>query len=259
MKQVFVFVIFTFLVLFSGCETEDELTQCYPQRIKRTISEGINASSLTADFKYIDDQLDRIVWSNYQTHFYFYDSEGLLEKISRRNQQTFEILESWLFYEDDILSRTDEYRISLDRFTQQESDTFYTGYHEFQYIDANLIYEGIYIKNDTSQLVSLASYKEYDYDLSGNLTKHLWINEILGDTVEAFSYIYDDKRHPLSSLNLNFEGISYVNNVLEHIDLLKDDIYSYQILYSPIDFPIQINIKQGSFFTEFITIDYTCN
>jgi len=73
------------LFVFAGCETEQEV-RCYPQRISTKGDAG--ATSITADFKYLNDTLDRIIWSNYQEHYYSYNDSRKLIKVSRKNVLT---------------------------------------------------------------------------------------------------------------------------------------------------------------------------
>jgi hypothetical protein len=258
MRRILSALAMTTLLTFSGCETEEPETICFPQRVKQIISQGTNVTTLTADFKYENDLVDYIIWSNFQTHYYSYNDEGELLKISRKNVQSYQRLESWMIYESGVPSRSNEYKVLLDPFTQFESDTIYTGFRDFDFEGEHLIREDIYLFNLESEKDELTGSKNYEYDLSGNLIKYAWIASSENDTIEAFSYTYDTQKHPYSSLKLVFDGETYINNVTETVDLLSGVVSKHHIIYNPTDFPSQINIKQGSFLTEVITFDYMC-
>jgi hypothetical protein len=176
----------------------------------------------------------------------------------KKNVQTFQSHESELIYDDDLLIRSDEYLINLDRSTQEELDTSYIGYRELLYDGTTVIAEKVFEFNWESQNIELKFYKEFEYDLMGNLIQYICLDDINGDTVEAFSYIYDTHRNPFSSLNLIFDGETYVNNITERKDLLNDELYTNDFAYTLSFYPEQINIKLSSFLTEIVTIVYTC-
>ena len=256
MKRISILLFAFFLLAGSACETE-QIVSCYPLRITRTISQGTKATAITADYKYENDLLDRIILSNYQTHYYRYDENDRVTVISRKNVQTYAKSESWLTYTDGLPSRSDEYRITLDAFTQEDSDTTLTGHRDFVYEGNKVVSEKIFEKNELGTMV-LAGIKEYEYDGAGNMTKYLHLTDLEGDTIEAFSYVYDLLPNPFSSLELPFEGETHVNNVLESTDLISGDVYFHQVVYGPTNFPSQVNIKQETYLTEVIRIDYTC-
>ncbi len=258
MKGTIPAIFIALLILGSACETETDRLSCLPQLITRTMAQGTNATAITADYKYVDDQLDYIIWSNYQTHYFRYNETGQLSTLTRKNVQTYQKLESRLVYEGDLVLRSDEYSISLDRFTQEDSDTTYTGYKTFEYDGDKITSEEVYIMNPGTQGLEMEAYKEYEYDLSGNMIKYVCLDGIQGDTIEAFSYAYDLKRNIYSSLKLPFEGKTYVNNIIQTTDLLSGDVLFHQIVYSPTNFPEQVVIKQDSYLTEVIRVDYTC-
>jgi hypothetical protein len=246
------------LIAVVSCEIEPEQYNCLPSKVTRTIADGTNATSIIADFKYEGDQLGHIVYSNFQTHYYTYNSSGSLEKISRKNVQRYEKLESCMVYEDELLVRTDEYRITLDNFTQQEKDTSLIGYREFEYDGNKPVAETVVKLNESTKSLETTEYKLYTYDGLGNLTEYVSMRDIRGDTLEAYSYVYDNHANPFAALNLVFEGETYVNNVLEKHDMLTGEVYFYQMLYSATDYPTQINIKEDTYLVEVIRVDYRC-
>lgn len=251
-------LLFVFLLLFFGCDEPESVVSCFPQRVTRMAAEGTKASSVTADFKYEEERLDRIVWSNFQTYFNSYDEAGRLVQIARKNVQIFQKLESRITYENELAVRTDDYRMKMDRFTHEDLDTMHMGYRLYEYDGDKLMVEKVYEKLDDSDQMELTFYKEYTYDLSGNIIQYIGMDDVQGDTIEAFSYTYDTRSHPYSSLDLPFEGESHVNNILKKTNLLNGLDYVNQIVYSPTGFPEQINVKQDDYLTEVVSIDYIC-
>jgi len=158
-------------------------------------------------------------------------------------------------YEDGQVSRRNEYEMNLNRTTQEDLDTTFVGYSEYEYSGAYIIAENVFTKDEVSDEMALEFFKEYEYDLSGNIINYTCFDD---DTVEAFLYTYDTQKNPFYSVNMLFEGESYVNNKIESTDLLDDVVNKYTIAYSITNFPEQIIIKQGSINLEITNINYTC-
>jgi hypothetical protein len=245
------------LVFLPGCGTEQE-TQCYPGRVSTTIAEGTNATMITADYQYDGDRPDRIIFSNFQTHFFEYDDNGRIRSVARKNVQTFQNLTSVYTYSDGEAVRSDEYRIRLDRFTQENLDTVHTGYRLFEYEGGNVTGEQEFAIDPASGAATLSLYKTYTYDASGNMSKYVCLDEVDGDTIEASEYQYDLQRHPYRDLGLVFEGATHVNNVLRRTDLLTGEVFNHQVIYTTAGYPEQINVKQESYLVEVTRYDYTC-
>jgi hypothetical protein len=259
MRRILLTIIPLIVILASGCDEPEQDMSCFPQRLKRMAAEGTKAEPITADFKYEEERLDRIVWSNFQTYFNSYDEAGRLVKVARKNVQNFQKLESRISYESELAVRTDEYRMRMDRFTHDDLDTMHMGYRLFEYDGDRLMVEKVYEKKDDSDQMELLFYKEYTWDLSGNIIQYICLEDIQGDTIEAFSYTYDTMRHPYSSLDLVFDGESHVNNILKKTNLLKGVDYSNQVEYSHTGFPKQIIVRQDDYLAEVVSIDYNCN
>jgi len=247
------------MLLMAGCETDQEESYCYPQRITQTIPEGSETTQVTADFNYEDNRLDHIIWSNFQTHYFSYLEDGNLRSVAKKNVQTFRTRESVMVYDEGRVSRTNKYSISLDRFTQENLDTTFTGYHLFTYEDGHIVLEEVYSNNEENTGADLAAYNMYTYDAVGNITRAVSLTAKGGDTLSASSFTYDNKKHPFNGLELPFEGESHINNVHERTDLVSGDVYFHQVIYTPSDYPEQLNIKQESYLTEVIRIDYLCD
>jgi hypothetical protein len=259
MRRILLTIIPLIVILASGCDEPEQDMSCFPQRLKRMAAEGTKAEPITADFKYEEERLDRIVWSNFQTYFNSYDEAGRLVKVARKNVQNFQKLESRISYESELAVRTDEYRMRMDRFTHDDLDTMHMGYRLFEYDGDRLMVEKVYEKKDDSDQMELLFYKEYTWDLSGNIIQYICLEDIQGDTIEAFSYTYDTMRHPYSSLDLVFDGESHVNNILKKTNLLKGVDYNNQVEYSHTGFPKQIIVRQDDYLAEVVSIDYNCN
>lgn len=245
------------LMFLYGCGTEQE-TRCFPGRVSTTIAEGTDATMITADYQYDGDRPDRIIFSNFQTHFFEYNDDGRIRSVARKNVQTFQNLASVYTYRDGEAVRSDEYRIRLDRFTQENTDTVQTGYRLFAYEGGNITEEQVFDIDPVSGEAVPALFKTYSYDAAGNMTTYVCRDDVEGDTIEASEYIYDSQRHPYRDLGLVFEGATHMNNVLRRTDLLTGDVYTHQVIYTPAGYPEQINIKQETYLVEVIRIDYTC-
>lgn len=258
MKNRIAYLIVALTFVIGGCEPNEEEIKCFPQRVTSRIVQGAGATSITADYSYEEEQLDHIVWSNFQTHFYFYDEANRLSVISQKNVQTFLKTEHHLTYQGELPVRRDNYRITLDRATQENLDTLHLSYHEYVNEGGRITEEMIYNLNEESGSFEFEVRNKYEYDLSGNLTSYVSMDEVLGDTLEAYTYIYDTGRNIYSSLNLMFDGETHVNNIRQKTDLLTGEVYDYTLSYTATMFPEQISVEVGSYRIEIINISYSC-
>ncbi len=253
MKRPLFYISILFLLFINACEIEHEV-MCYPQRVK-TVS-GADAT-ITADYKYEGNLLDHIVWSNSQTHYFSYSTEDQLVKIEEFNYKQLIKKELRMDYEGDQLMRVDKFISRLDYQTRTEEDTSYLAYHTFDHSGGEVSEEEVYIRNDESEDFTLRFKKEYDYDLSGNISSMVSMDVVSGDTAEAYTFSYDYHKNPFNALKLYFNGESFINNVLQREDLVNDKVYTYQVIYNASQYPQQINIKEG-ILIQVITFDYTC-
>ena len=245
-------------IISAGCETDPELVVCLPQRVKSTVQGGSGAESVTSDYKYENGRLDHIIMSNFQTWYYRYDDQGRISVLERKNFQTYVKYESRYSYDGELPDRVNEYRMALDRATQADKDTTFIGYRTFEISGSRISGEYIYSLNDTTSEVELKEYISYSYDQSGNMTEYTSFEQASEDTLFAYSFVYDNHQSPYKDLNLPFNGESNVNNILEKKDLLEDDVYNYQLIYTSNGYPEQINVKLGSYLIEVISIEYDC-
>ncbi|MDX1314866.1 MAG: hypothetical protein R3356_05135, partial [Eudoraea sp.] len=185
MKSGSSYIIVLLLVFSSACEFEQEETHCYPVRIKSTLSTGAGAASTTADYKYEGKLVDRIIWSNKQTHYFSYDTENRLAKVEEFNIRTLQETEYRLTYDGFQLSRIDKFISSLDYRTQEPVDTTHIGYQTFTHSGANVSEEEVFGRESEDEDFALLYTREYSYDLAGNITGMVSMNAISGDTAEA--------------------------------------------------------------------------
>ncbi len=244
-------------VFMSACETEHEVA-CFPQRVKTTLASGTNATSITADYKYTGDLIDRIIWSNSQTHYFSYNTEDQLIKIEEFNVKTLMKTEYRIFYDGNYLSGVEQYFSVLDYQTQMEVDTSYVAYHTYAHENGNISTEKVFGRENESQDFVLLKNNAYSYDVFGNLTEMISMDDVSGDTLESYTFIYDLQKNPYNALQLYFHGKTFVNNILQKENLLSKETYTYQIIYNSTQYPNQINIKENGYMYQVITFDYVC-
>ncbi len=245
--------------MLPSCEIEQEEIRCIPEKINRKIAAGSLVTEIIMDHKYLDDRLDRINLSNYQTHSFRYSDDGRLATISRKDVKFFRKLESRLEYDGELVVRADEYVMRLDQFTQEDIDTTLQGYRSYTYEGGLPVEERVYLLNADSKEMALEEVREYTYDEAGNVVQYVSLDDINGDTLEASSLTYDNQHHPYDGLDLLFEGESHVNNILKRTDLMNGDEYVHQIVYSATGYPQQVSIRRNGISNEEIIIySYTC-
>jgi hypothetical protein len=245
-------------ILFSCGGKGDEI-QCYPTRVKRTISTGTGANSITADYKYTGDLVDRIIWSNSQTHYYYYDDQRRLTEIERVNVARLQKTELFFTYEENLLTRIDNYLVNLDYVTQEDVDTVFTGYREMTYDAGRVIEENIYdVLTEQDDEIQHTYREKFEYDASGNLTSFEVIDMVRNTPVESYTMTYDLANNPYSAIDIYFDEASHVNNIVEKQDHIANETYSYTISYNANSYPQQIIIKLEGYLSEAISFDYEC-
>ena len=257
MKRTISYIIPLLFVFSSGCEVVPVEIECYPQRVKTTLSTGAGAASITADYKYTGKLVDRIIWSNSQTHYFSYDAENQLSKVEEVNVKTLIKTEYRITYDGYQLTRIDKYISILDYLTQEPVDTSYVGYQTLQHNGAYVSDEEVYERKKENKDFSLKFKKKYSYDLAGNISSLVSLKPS-GDTAESYTFSYDLLKNPYDALKLYFNGESFVNNILQREDLLNDNTYTYQVIYNANQYPDQVNIKEDGLLFQVVTYDYTC-
>ena len=241
----------------SSCEDEHEVA-CFPQRVKTTLALGTNATSITADYVYEGNLIARIIWSNSQTHYFSYNSDDQLTKIEEFDVKSLVKTEYRISYDGNLLSRVEMYLSNLDYQYQTEVDTSYIAYHTYTSENGNISTEKVFGRESELLDFELLENKEYLYDISGNLTAMSSIDQISGDSLESYTFMYDLQKNPYNTLNLYFNGETFVNNILQKENLLTEELYTYQIIYNSTQYPKQINIKENGYLFQVITFDYVC-
>lgn len=259
MKRSYFYII-PLLFVLNACEVE-HVEMCYPVRVKTTQAIGTSATSITADYKYNETNenlIDRIVWSNSQTHYFSYNKENQLVKVEKFDIKGLVKNEYRIEYSGNSILRIDKYLSHLNYFTQEEEDTAYVSYHTFIHDKGNVSTEEEYRLGDGSQEFALRFKKEYKYDDLGNISSLVSMDVAANDTAESYTFIYDLQKNPYNALQLIFNGETFVNNILQKVDLLTDEIYNYTVQYNPSMYPNQVSIKVGSYWSQHITYEYTC-
>lgn len=259
MKKLILLPVLVLFFMVSSCELapEEVETTLLPLKISMTVVQGSNTNKILADFHYIPDTelLDRITWSNHQTHYFEYDELGRLKvlrmmKVDVRVQE-----ERWFVYDGDQVERVDLIKRNLDYAYLEPLDSIYTGYVEYEY-------EGAYVVEESEYEISEDGFREdyvrnvsYTYDSDGNLTAVEEYDPGSGER-NTTSMTYDQSKHPYFALPYYFEGISYVNNMLSRSDEESGMEYTYDLVLNEFEYPETVYEKLGSAYTRFISYSY---
>jgi hypothetical protein len=245
--------------MVSSCELapEEVETTLLPLKISMTLVQGSNTNKILADFHYIPDteRLDRITWSNHQTHYFEYDAMGRLKvlrmmKVDVRVQE-----ERWFVYDGDLVERVDLIKRNLDYTYLEPVDSIFTGYVEYAYEGNQVIEESEYEISEGGFREDYIRNTSYSYDSEGNLTM---INELdpRSGASDQISMTYDQSKHPYFALPYYFEGMSYVNNMLSRSEEESGLEYNYDLRLNEHDYPETVYEKLGSTYTKFISYSY---
>lgn len=250
------------MIFLCACEGNGDGIQCYPTRVKRTFA-GTSATTITADYRYAGNLVDRIIWSNSQTHYYYYDEQQRISEIARVYVERLQKSLLKFSYENDRIERIDEYTITLDYVTQEDTDTVYSGYRELEYDAGRVVAEHYYVvKEDQKNAAFDQTYRhDFEYDAAGNLVSYT-VTDILQDQiVESWSMEYDTGSNPYSAIDLYFNKESNVNNILRRTDNISGESFTHQVIYNTNAYPQQVTIRNEAFqgnIVEVITYDYEC-
>jgi hypothetical protein len=92
-------------------------------------------------------------------HYYnSYNEAGSLRRLPGRMCRITRSMESRITYENELVERTDEYRMRMDRFTHEDLDTMHMGYRLFEYDGDRLVVERVYEKMDDSDQMELQRF-----------------------------------------------------------------------------------------------------
>jgi len=245
--------------IFSSCEqaTEEQERICLPQRMNATIVQGSRTEKIIADFHYKEDTevLDRITWSNHQTHYFEYDEQGRIRvvrqvKVDKKVQE-----ELWFHYDGALVNRIDRVEKNLDYVFLEPIDSTLVGYREFSYQGSLILEERYYSLTQNGHMELFEQKREYEYDSQGNILNALSTN-IREKNSETVRLSYDKSKHPFSALQYYFSGESYVNNILTKSEAESGFDYSYDYELNAYNYPETIYEKLGAVNTRIIRYTY---
>jgi hypothetical protein len=245
--------------MVTSCELaqEEVETTCLPIKISMTVLQGSNTSKIIADFHYIPDTelLDRITWSNHQTHYFEYDESGRMKvlrmmKVDKRVQE-----ERWFVYDGALVERVDLVKRNLDYTYLEPVDSIYTGYVEYDYEGAQVIEESAYEISEDGFREEFIRNASYTYDSQGNLTSIDEMDPISGES-NLITMTYDQSKHPYFALPYYFDGISYVNNMLSRSEEKSGMDYIYDLRLNEYEYPETVYEKLGSTYSRITSYSY---
>jgi hypothetical protein len=245
--------------MVTSCELapEEVETTCLPIKISMTVVQGSNTSKIIADFHYIPDTelLDRITWSNHQTHYFEYDESGRMKvlrmmKVDKRVQE-----ERWFVYDGALVERVDLVKRNLDYTYLEPVDSIYTGYVEYDYEGAQVIEESAYEISEDGFREEFIRNASYTYDSQGNLTSIDEMDPISGES-NLITMTYDQSKHPYFALPYYFDGISYVNNMLSRSEEKSGMDYIYDLRLNEYEYPETVYEKLGSTYSRITSYSY---
>lgn len=259
MKTYLLLPVLVLFLLATACETAPEELEstCLPLKLSMTLVQGSSTTKIIADFHYIPDTelLDRITWSNHQTHYFEYDDMGRLKVLKMMKVDVRVQEERWFEYDGDLVERVDLIKRNLDYAYLEPLDSIYTGYVEYEY-------EGKYVIEESEYEISEGGFREdyirnvsYTYDSEGNLTAVEEYDPSSGER-NTTSMTYDQSKHPYFALPYYFEGTSYVNNMLSKSDEGTGMDYTYDLVLNEFEYPETVYEKLGSTYTRFISYSY---
>lgn len=258
MKNYILLAVLPLFLLAISCESvEPEIEPvCIPTNISMTVVQGSQTLKIIADFHYRPgtELLDRITWSNHQTHYFEYDESDRLKVIRVMNVDTKVQEERWYNYNGSLVESVDLIKRNLDYTYLEPLDSIYTGYVEYAY-------EGSYITEESEYEITADGHREeytrktsYGYDTEGNLIFRTDLDPISGVSTQT-TMTYDQTRHPYFALQYYFQGESYVNNMLTRSEESGFD-YTYNLTLNEYEYPETVYEKLGSAYTRIINYAY---
>jgi len=249
---------FLFLFLIYSCESpqEEEKLLILPVSMNSTIVQGSSSTKVIADFHYQPDNnlLDRITWSNYQTHYFEYDASSRLKVVRKELVKEKLMEELWLKYDGAEFSEVILVKRNLNYTTLEPMDSAYTGHIDYDYEGKHIVGETEYRIQQGTETLYPVRESSYEYDEAGNI---LSLNTRYLDGSEADKSIemtYDSGRHPFSDLLYYFTGESFVNNLLSKTVGSMD--YTYDVRLDARDYPETIYEKLGSSYSRITNFTY---
>ena len=258
MKNYFLLVVLALSLLAIGCESVEPEVEpvCLPTSISMTVVQGSQTLKIIADFHYRTgtDLLDRITWSNHQTHYFEYDELDRIKVIRVMNVDTKLQEERWFNYDGFLVESVDLIKRNLDYTYLEPLDSIYAGYIEYKY-------EGSYITEESEYEITADGHREeyirntsYGYDTEGNLLSRTDLDPVSGQSTQT-TMSYDQTKHPYFALQYYFQGESYVNNMLTRSEESGFD-YTYNLTLNEYEYPETVYEKLGSAYTRIINYAY---
>lgn len=259
MKHLLVLSVLALILSVTSCEIAPEEVEisCLPLKISMTLVQGSQTTKILADFYYVDgtELVDHITWSNHQTHFFEYDSQGRLKVLRKMKVDVRVQEEKWFVYDGELVERVDLVKRNLDYAYLEPVDSIYTGYVEYEYEGANVKEECAYEISEDGFREDYVRNVSYTYDSEGNLTAIEELDPRSGES-NVITMTYDQSKHPYFALPYYFDGLSYVNNMLSKVEEAGDLEYTYDLTLNEYEYPETIYEKLGSTYTKYISYSY---
>lgn len=247
-----------FLLLVYSCESspEEERELILPTNMSTTIVQGSSTTKIIADFHYIPESglLDRITWSNYQTHYFEYDEAEKLKVLRKELVKEKVMEELWFRYDGVEFSEVILVKRNLDYTTLEPLDSSYTGHIDYDYEGKYIVGETEYAIQKGSETLYPVRESSYEYDALGNMVKRSTTYLDGSGRDEEVIMSYDSGKHPFSDLSYYFTGDSFVNNLLTRT--VGSMNYSYDVRLDARDFPETIYEKLGSSYSRIMRYTY---
>jgi len=258
MKKIVLFSLLSCFALLHSCDPNKEGIKCYPTRVTTTISTGAGATSIIADYHYSGDTLSYIIYSTGETHYYSYDSFGMLQAVKAVNDKLLRKDEYILNWDGNELLRVDISMMNIDYNDRLDIDTFYYAYREFEYKGKVIEKESSYERESLDVSFQLSETKVFSYDDNGNLSSIL-VNDADGVLLSTSTMTYDLNKHPYSALKLLFDGAeSHVNNLLSKTVEEEGTDFIYTVIYNNYLYPDQVIEKENGVISKNIRYVYEC-
>ena len=258
MKHYILLAVLALFLFTQACELAPEEVEisCLPVNVSITLVQGSQTSKIIADFHYIPetDRLDRITWSNHQTHYFEYDSRDRISVVRAIKVDIKVQEEKWFVYDGFLVERVDLVKRNLDYTYLEPLDSIYTGYVEYAYEGENVIEEWEYEISEGGHREEYVRNVTYEYDSDGNLLSRTELDPASGESVTT-TMTYDQSKHPYFALQYYINGESYVNNMLSRSEGDEFD-YTYNLTLNEYEYPETIYEKLGSAYTRISNYSY---
>lgn len=258
MKNYILLAVLPLFLFAIACETvePEEVPVCLPTNISITMVQGSQTLKIIADFHYLDgtELLDRITWSNHQTHYFEYDDTDRIKVIRVMNVDTKVQEERWYNYDGLLVERVDLIKRNLDYTYLEPLDSIYAGYVEYSYEGENITEEFEYEISADGHREEYVRNISYEYDSEGNVISKTELDPRSGESTQN-TMTYDQTKHPYFALQYYFNGETYVNNMLTRSEG-SDFNYIYNLTLNEYEYPETVYEKLGSAYTRIINYAY---